>query len=194
MHPLKQYLQDVDEKIQDFAQRIGASRQTLYRMFSGVQTPKPVLARRIVEATGGAVTLEMLYSGKREGFADLVGYMAEQQVDPPLDVERLQLALSMAVNQMRCRRSQPPTPELLACSAEVSVAIYSALSPLTSRDGQDRIEQALRPAFEELMRGSGRLPSHSTIDKGVALSVELYEELGAMQRREQDLRTVKARK
>ena len=47
MHPLKQYLQDVDEPLQDFARRVGASRQTLYRIISGVQAPKPALAQRI---------------------------------------------------------------------------------------------------------------------------------------------------
>ena len=47
MHPLKQYLHDVDEPLQDFARRVGASRQTLYRIISGRQSPKPALASAI---------------------------------------------------------------------------------------------------------------------------------------------------
>ena len=42
MHPLKQYLHDVEETFQDFAARVGVSRQTLYRIVSGAQAPKPI--------------------------------------------------------------------------------------------------------------------------------------------------------
>ena len=72
MHPLKEYLKAVDEPVRDFAARVGASRQTLYRIIAGAQAPKPILARRIVEATGGAVSMDTLYNGGRSGAAIIV--------------------------------------------------------------------------------------------------------------------------
>ena len=118
MHPLKQYLRDVEEGFQDFAARVGVSRQTLYRIVSGAQAPKPMLARRIVEATGGAGTLDLRYGGAACGGAEVVGFTARQE-EPLLDPERLRLAVAVVINHLRAEEDAAPGAAMLAIAAEI---------------------------------------------------------------------------
>ncbi|MAW82071.1 MAG: hypothetical protein CMI63_17680 [Parvularcula sp.] len=173
MHPLKQYLRDVEEGFQDFAARVGVSRQTLYRIVSGAQAPKPMLARRIVEATGGAVTLDMLYGGAACGGAEVVGFTARQE-EPLLDPERLRLAVAVVINHLRAEEDAAPGAAMLAIAAEAAVHTYAALSPLTTRQGPARLAQALRPVLEEILKESGGVPAPSALDRGAELAAELY--------------------
>lgn len=182
MHPLKQYLRDVDERFQDFAERVGVSRQTLYRIVSGVQAPRPMLARRIVEATGGAVTLGMLYGQEAQGDAEVVNLNAKPD-DAPLDTERLKLALAVVINHLRAEDSAPSGPDVLAIAAEAGANTYAALSRLTTRRGPARLGQALRPVLEEILKESGGVPAPSALDRGAELAAELYFQHRALQRR-----------
>jgi DNA-binding XRE family transcriptional regulator len=141
MHPLKQYLQDIDETIQDFAQRVGASRQTLYRIIGGNQTPKPALARRIVEATGAAVAFEALYHGD-PAQGEVVGLRAEYDA-PLLEQDRLKVSLAIVINHLSPQDRQSPPDEAVEIAAEAVVNTYAALSPVTTRQGPDRLRQAL---------------------------------------------------
>ena len=181
MHPLKRYLHDVEERIQDFAERVGASRQTLYRIIAGVQAPKPLLARRIVEATGGAVSLAMLYGGV-EGGAEIIAMPAAAE-EAMLDASRLRLAMAVVINHLRPQEAAPASPETLDIAAEAAVNTYAALSRLTTRQGPARLAQALRPVLEEILKESGSLPSASALDRGADLAAELYFQRRPLQRR-----------
>ncbi|MEZ5892481.1 MAG: helix-turn-helix transcriptional regulator [Parvularculaceae bacterium] len=172
MHPLKQYLVDVDERLQDFAERVGASRQTLYRIISGGQAPKPMLARRIVEATGGAITLSMLYGGGRDA-AEIVGF-APRAEDAALDRDRLRLAFAVVVNHLR-PDAPPPSPEMFDIAADAAASTYAALSRVTTRRGRDRLAQALRPVLEEILKETGAVPSSSALEHGADLAAQLYD-------------------
>ncbi|WP_428410488.1 helix-turn-helix transcriptional regulator [Hyphococcus sp.] len=182
MHPLKQYLREVEEGFQDFAARVGVSRQTLYRIVSGGQAPRPLTARRIVEATGGAVTLDMLYGGKARGGAEVVKLNARAD-EPLLDPERLRLALAVVINHLRAEESAPLDAGMLAVGAEAAVHTYAALSPLTTRQGPARLAQALRPVLEEILKESGGVPAPSALDRGAELAAELYFQRRSLQRR-----------
>ncbi len=182
MHPLRRYLRNVDEGFQDFAARVGVSRQTLYRIVSGVQAPKPMLARRIVEATGGAVTLDMLYSGKAQGGAEVVTLNARAE-EPLLDPERLRLAFAVVINHLRAEDSAPVSAVMLSVAAEAAVNTYAALSRLTTRQGPARLAQALRPVLEEILKESGGAPAPSALDRGAELAAELYFQRRSLQRR-----------
>ncbi len=181
MHPLKQYLLDVEERVQDFADRVGASRQTLYRIISGVQAPKPMLARRIVEATGGAVTLGMLYDGGGRA-AEIVSLVARAE-EPLLDQERLKLAFAVVVNHLRPQDGPSPSPAALDVAAEAAVNTYAALARLTTREGPSRLAQALRPVLEEILKESGGAPGPAALDRGAELAAALYVQGRALQRR-----------
>ncbi|GJL91900.1 helix-turn-helix domain-containing protein [Hyphococcus sp.] len=180
MHPLKHYLTDVQERVQDFAERVGASRQTLYRIFSGVQAPKPMLARRIVEATGGAVTLDMLYGGEAPSSAEIIGFHAHED-EPLLDSERLRLAIAVVINHLRAEDSAPVGNEMLAVAAEAAVNTYAALARLTTRQGPARLAQALRPVLEEILKETGGAPAPSALERGAELAAELYFQARALQ-------------
>lgn len=172
MHPLKQYLQEVDEPIQDFARRVGASRQTLYRIIMGRQAPKPALARRIVEATGSAVAFEALYKRSRQQ-GEVVA-MSFSTDAPPVDQARLKIVLAVVINHLLPDHQQNPPQDAAEVGAEAVVNTYIALSTVTSRQGPDRLRQALRPVLEEILREcSGRLPS-SCLDRGAELATQLY--------------------
>lgn len=171
MHPLKQYLYDVEERVQDFAERVGASRQTLYRIIAGIQAPKPILARRIVEATGGAVNLSMLYGN--DGGGEVIALRGDAG-DDLLDPARLKLAFAVVVNHLRPEQAPPLPPDILDVAAEAAVNTYEALARLTTRLGPARLAQALRPALEEILKETGERPSASALDRGAELAAELY--------------------
>lgn len=181
MHPLKQYLRDVEEGVQEFADRVGVSRQTLYRIVSGVQAPKPMLARRIVEATGGAVTLAMLYGGGPTS-AEIVSISARAE-EPMLDHERLKIAFAVVINHLRPADGAPLAPAALDIAAEAAVNTYAALAKLTTRQGAARLAQALRPVLEEILKESGTVPGPAALERGADLAAQLYIQARAQQRR-----------
>ncbi len=186
MHPLKQYLHDVDENIQDFAARVGASRQTLYRIINGVQTPRPALARRIVEATGRAVSLDMLYhdrkNGHASGMAEVISFHGPCDA-PPLDHDRLKVAVAVVVNHLTPQNAAPPPDEMADVAAEAIINTYTALSAITTRQGPDRLRQALRPVLEEILQECGASLPASVLDRGSDLATQLYFQTGALARR-----------
>lgn len=59
-HPISRYLESAGRKVSDLARASGTSRQTLYRLIKGEQEPSAALARRIKEATDGAITMDDL--------------------------------------------------------------------------------------------------------------------------------------
>ena len=173
MHPLKEYLKAVDEPIRDFAARVGASRQTLYRIIAGAQAPKPILARRIVEATGGAVSMDTLYNGGRSGAAIIVN-LDRRDDAPILDCERVKNAVAAVVHHLSPPDAPAPSAAMVEIAAEAVVNTYVALSRLTTRQGPDRLAQALRPVLGEILQECGRPASSSALDRGADLGAQLY--------------------
>ncbi|WP_411819536.1 helix-turn-helix transcriptional regulator [Hyphococcus formosus] len=146
MHPLKQYLIDVDEGIQAFSERVGVSRQTLYRIITRKQMPKPDLARRIVEATGGAVTLEVIYGG--EGLRTGVYTRAEDVV---LDHDRLKLAIAISVSHLWGERKNKLDDVALDPAAEAVRHIFAALCKISVRPEGPSLALAFLPVFNDLL-------------------------------------------
>ena len=173
MHPLKRYLRDVREPIGDFAKRVCASRQTLYRIISGGQAPKPALARRIVEATGGAVSFSTLY--RFSGVEGEVQDFNKETKEPLLNPERIKLAVEVVLHQLTPEGDPGPPVEATDIAAEAVISTYAALSKITTRRGPDRLRQAVRPVIEEILRDYGeRPPSCAALDKGAAMAAHLY--------------------
>ena len=174
MHPLKQYLKDMQESVSDFAARVGASRQTLYRIINGRQSPKPALARRIVEATGGAVSLDALFSGPDEPRGKIIALRAGGD-DEGLDHHRLKLALAIVINHLTAPDAPDPADRAIEIAAEAAANTYAALRPVTTRQGPDRLTQALRPVLEEILREcADPVPPPGAMDRGAELATELY--------------------
>lgn len=55
-HPITRYLETTGTRVGDFARAVKTSRQTIYRLIHGKQTPSIDLASRLSQATAGAVT------------------------------------------------------------------------------------------------------------------------------------------
>ncbi len=173
MHPLKRYLSDLQESVADFSARVGASRQTLYRIINGRQSPKPALARRIVEATGGAVSLGDLFEPDAAQGKILPLPAGRNELE--LDNHRLKLALAIVFNHLTAQGAPDPPERSVAIAAEAAANTYAALRPVTTRQGPARLTQALRPVLEEILREcADPVPPAGAIDRGAQLATELY--------------------
>lgn len=182
MHPLKQYLADLQESVTDFSVRVGASRQTLYRIINGRQSPKPALARRIVEATGGAVTLNDLFACE-DGETAILSWPGDH-AESELDNHRLKLALAIVFNHLTAADAPDPPARFIVIAAEAAANTFAALSPVTTRQGPARLTQALRPVLEEILREcADPVPPQSAIDRGAQLATDLYYQTWAFERR-----------
>lgn len=143
LHPLEDWLAAAGDSAGDFAARLGASPSALETMMSGAAGDL-ALARRIVDATEGAVSLDDLMG------AGLADFMAAK-TDEAIDTARLAAALEEALETL----AGAPVPTALArIGAEAAAGAHAALARVTSRRGVDRLVQALRPVLEEMLQGS----------------------------------------
>ena len=158
----------VEEPITDFAARVGASRQTLYRIISRSQAPKPTLARLIVEATGGAVSWEALYQNAQPAPEERAGDA------PGLDRARLKTAIAAVYDHFAPAGAASAPDVLIGAGVKAAIEIYESLSLLSSRSDREQLGQALRPVLECVLRRAGtRLPPMS-VERTVKLGVDLY--------------------
>lgn len=186
MHPLRRYLRDLDEPVQDFADRVGASRQTLYRIIRGAQAPKPALARRIVEATGGTVSFAALYRSREESVGAVVALPMKYK-ESLLDQERVRVALSVVIDKLSPTGRPAPPQDAIEIAAEAVANTYMALSSVTTRQGPDRLRQALRPVLEEILREYSDPPPPRALDRGATMATDLYYQAWTADSQEQPL-------
>jgi transcriptional regulator with XRE-family HTH domain len=150
-HPLKVYIESSADTVAGFARRIGVARQTISRIIAGQQTPKPELARRIAEATGGAVPFEIFYGVQ-------VADLAERRVfEEELDVDLLAPILRFVLRTIADPSAPAPRGDTIDVAAEAVANTHAALARVTTRRGPDRLAQALRPVLEEIRKESPEL-------------------------------------
>jgi len=177
MHPLRQYLGDVKETVQNFSARVGISRQTLYRIVNDRQAPKPALARRIVEATGGVVSFDALYRA-RGGGAEIVALERTADEGNALDFRRILMSLSVVANQLTPQCAKGPPEQALEIAAEAAINTFVALEKVTTRQGPDRLRQALRPVLEEILTEYlAFAPPAAALDEGANLASIIYYQM-----------------
>lgn len=145
-HPLKDYIDASADTVAGFARLVGVSRQTISRIIAGRQSPKPDLARRIAEATGGAVPIETFYGPHVEDLA------VRRAAEDALDVDLLALILRFVLRTIASPSAPPPTDETVNVAAEAVASTHAALARVTTRRGPDRLVQALRPVLEEILK------------------------------------------
>lgn len=150
-HPLKDYLDNVEDTIPAFARRIGVAPALLQRIIAGEEWPQPALARRIVDAVGGAVPFEALYELHGVVVAD---FAARRDQDDDLDEDLLAAVMYAAIQSMfgpdeAAAISRRP----IEIAAEAASNTYAALARVTTRQAlTDRVAQALRPVLEEILK------------------------------------------
>ncbi len=178
-HPLKEYLKETRESVPSFAGRIGVSRQTLYRIIKGDQIPKPSLARRIVEAAGGSIIFADLYAYSVAPNAQTAESIIDIEISRSqkleLNVDILAQCLEMIVLCLKTKNDLSLSPGILKLAAEAIANTHSALARVTTRHGQARLAQALRPVLEEILKEhSATLPPVHHLEEAASCAASLY--------------------
>lgn len=169
-HPLRDFIAETNDTLTAFSRRIGVSRRTLSRILAGA-APRPDVARRIVEATGGAVAFDALYASAAP-VADLTALRRDDA--PDLDADLLTQVLGHVLGVIAGRGIDPETA---AAAAEAAVGTHAALAAVTTRRGRDRLAQALRPVLAETQKDCPELGlSRDRLDEAVRRTVLLYSE------------------
>ncbi|MEQ1930295.1 MAG: hypothetical protein ABL957_07140 [Parvularculaceae bacterium] len=169
-HPLKTYLNETGDNVSAFARRVGVAADALEEMLGNRQPPEPALARRIVLATGGAVSFDQLMSGRGAVIADLSVRLA---ADSSLDLTRLAGAIACAAADLPGADRIPSRDFDIA--AEAAAHTYAALARLTPSEGRGRLVQALRPILAEILKDSGTLPQDlQALDAAALAAAEGY--------------------
>ncbi len=148
-HPLKEFLEAAGDSAPAFARRIGVRPRTLQAILAGEEWPSPALARRIVDATDGAVPFDALYGD----FGDVADLGARRGPDDTLDQALLAKVLCAAMKDFAGYPDCEPWSREIEIAAEAVANTYAALARATTRQGlKDRVAQALRPVLEEILR------------------------------------------
>lgn len=169
-HPLQAYISASGDTLAAFAERAGVSQRSLARILSGGEAPEPDVARRVVEATGGAVSLAVLYGASDAEIADL----SLRQRGDGLDIELLAPVLRYVLKSV-AGPGAVISSEVIGAAAEAVANTHDALARVTTRRGADRLVQALRPVLGEIQRDYpelGLLPER--LDDAAALAGDLY--------------------
>lgn len=151
-HPLKEFLDAVDDAAPDFARRIGVAPALLQRIITGQERPTPDIARRIAAATEGAVSFEALYAAPETAVVD---FDARRPADDTLDKALLVEAIMAVLGVRAASPSRRAWGREIEIAAEAAANTYATLARVTTRrDRMDRVAQALRPVLEEILKDS----------------------------------------
>lgn len=168
-HPLAAFIDETGDTLAAFAHRVGAPDDLMKAIVADEAAPDPMLARRIVDATCGAISFEQLMSGRETVVLDLSQRLT---ADSALDLGRLATAI---------RESHAEAFEVRIPAAEFDIAAeavahtYAALARVTSERGVGRLAQALRPVLREILKDHGALPGDpQALEAAVLTAVERY--------------------
>jgi hypothetical protein len=143
---LADYLAATGDDPAAFAARVGATAEQVRELLSGEGSADLALARRIVEASGGALRLNDLL-GAGSNLADLASY----RDDAPLDEERLRPLIAGILKFVAKDEPRLADVRLLTRAAETVADVYAALARVTTKTGPDRLAQALLPVLQEIL-------------------------------------------
>jgi len=151
-HPLAAFIEETGDTVRAFARRVGVTQSVLEAILDEI-APAPMVARRIVEATGGAISFDQLMSGREAVIADL---SCRLTVDTAIDLRRLSEAIAAELAE-RFPATRIPGPEF-DIAAEAVAHTYAALARVTTETGAGRLVQALRPVLGEILKDHGAPP------------------------------------
>lgn len=174
MEALKTYLRETGTTSEAFAKLIGVDAVRFARMLAGVEAIDASAAQRMVDATGGALLLDDL-ADEAAGTAiiDLRGRFAVESSE--IDVTRLTEILSRLLPQLVGGARRQGDEHLPRLAADAAANTYAALSTVTTRRGSDRLIQALRPVFAEILAElSAPARSHQRLQAVSEKAAELY--------------------
>ncbi|NWG90954.1 MAG: hypothetical protein HXY21_00390 [Parvularculaceae bacterium] len=151
METLVTYLRETRTTPKTFAKLIGVDADRLERMLEGKEPVDAGIAQRMVDATGGALILAELTAdqARADVVIDLRNRFASD--DEEIDVGRLEAILKPSLVSLLGGGRRRGDDHLPGLAAEAAAHTYVALSTVTTRRGADRLAQALRPVFAEIL-------------------------------------------
>jgi hypothetical protein len=175
MEALLTYLRETRTTPKAFAKLIGLDADPFARLLSGEERIEPAIAQRIVDATGGAIFLDDLTADGEPApvIVDMRSRFAA--ASPDIDAARLAGILAELLPEMLGGSRRRGDSKLPGLAAEAAANTYSALSTVTTRSGADRLVQALRPVFAEILEEmSAPLPARRRLDLVTRRAAVLY--------------------
>lgn len=174
MEPLITYLRETRTTTKAFAKIIGVDQARLERMLSGAAGVDPATAQRMVDATGGALLLSDLADdpSTENSVLDLRGRFAAETSE--IDQSRLSAILAGVLAALVGGGRRKGDDRLCDLAAEAAANTYAALSTVTSRRGEDRLIQALRPVFSEILEELAVRPAPGALDRAAAEAARCY--------------------
>ncbi|MFN0024022.1 MAG: hypothetical protein ACKVS5_08985 [Parvularculaceae bacterium] len=131
-----------------FARQVGIDARLFQQILAGDAAIDYRLAQRIVDAAGGALTLDDLLGGA-EAVVDLRRRAAVN--DAELDAEALECILADILPALLGGANRKGDEHLPRLAADAAASAYAALSTVTTRRNADRLVQALLPVFAEIL-------------------------------------------
>lgn len=174
METLLTYLRETRTTPKAFAKLIGVDAERFDEMLAGATRIEPQVAQRMVDATGGALLMQELVdqSAAAANVLDMRGRFAG---NADIDAQRLETILAEILPALLGGFRRKGDDQLPALAAEAAVHTYAALSTVTSRRGADRLIQALRPVFAEILEDFGApQPARARLDGAARRAVGLY--------------------
>lgn len=176
MEALETYLRETGTSADDFAKLIGVDADAFDMMLEGTAPIEACIARRMVDATGGALQLDDLAGEEADSAASVIDFRAQfASSDAAVDAGRLEDVLKASLPSLLGGARRAGDEYLPRLAAEAAAATYIALSTITSRSGADRLAQALQPVFSEILEEMAAPSSrHRLIAAQALAAAELY--------------------
>lgn len=183
MEGLVTYLRETRTTPKAFAKLIGVDADRFERMLAGSQAIDAPLAQRMVDATGGALLLEDLIDpAQGAAVVDLRGRFVREA--PEIDVQRLTEILARLLPRLVGGARRAGDEHLPRLAADAAANTYAALATVTTRRGPDRLIQALRPVFAEILEElSAPASAHRRLQQASEDAAALYFQAPPQKRR-----------
>lgn len=172
MEALLTYLRETRTTPKSFANMIGVDAERVARFLAGEEPVSFEIAQRMIDATGGALTLEDLAVGAHGRLFDLRSRFSADA--PDIDVKRLAEILAILLPDLVGGARRKGDDRLPGLAAEAAVGTYAALSTITTRSGEARLAQALRPIVAEILAELAASVSRPRLDETVQRAARLY--------------------
>ena len=178
MQALLDYIEASGAGLDAFARAMAIPAGDLQRILEGEPIDRR-LAQRIVDVTGGAVTINDLLPDA-DRVVDLRARVAAS--DDEIDQEALTRVLAEILPALVGGANRKGDEHLPRLAADAVAGAYAALSTVTTRRNADRLVQALLPVFAEILEEMSAQPSRR------AEAGQLAQEAAARYRRSTALR------
>jgi len=175
MEALLTYSRETRTTPKAFAKLIGLDGDRFARLLSGEERMEAPIAQRIVDATGGAIFLNELIGNDGPAPVNVDMRSRFAAGSPDIDAARLAEILADLLPGMLGGSRRKGDDRLPGLAAEAAANTYSALSTVTSRSEADRLVQALRPVFAEILEElSAPALAHGRLEDQARKAAELY--------------------